>query len=72
MSPRGSVMAPGSGTPTAIPAVWLLSDRASFVTGVVMPVDGGCHAWLPDTEGARWACRQAHRATSHRPFGGLP
>ena len=34
----------GIGRASAIVA-WLCSDSASFITGVVMPVDGGALAW---------------------------
>ena len=38
LSPMGR---PGQAHEIADAAVWLCSDRASFVTGVALPVDGG-------------------------------
>lgn len=38
MSPMGRLATPGE---VAEAALWLCSDRASFINGVALPVDGG-------------------------------
>jgi NAD(P)-dependent dehydrogenase (short-subunit alcohol dehydrogenase family) len=40
----------GHGREVGTVVAHLLSDAASFVTGAVIPVDGGRSAWGPDAE----------------------
>lgn len=47
LHPLGRV---GSVDEVAAAVAYLLSDEASFISGVVLPIDGGRAAWVADPE----------------------
>ena len=55
---RSAQLLDGWGHPDDVAAAvaWISSDEARFVTGVVLPVDGGATAYsrMPDTQSAAW------------------